>query len=319
MKVYDHFPDHTSPRSLVLGTFDGLHIGHYRIISEAKKAAGELDIPLAVFTFDPSPEEFFNNIPPSRRRLLTRYDKLNIINDLSVDVVYELEFDETFMNRPPEEFVEDILLRKLEARVLCVGYDFKFGSRRSGDTELLQAYRSENLEVIIVPPVTLYDEPVGSSRIRRLLRSGDMQRANELLARPYVARETFQPGHGRGKKLGFPTMNFSFNRTIHPPSGVYLVWLGRELRQPGVANVGVHPTVEELDEPIIEVHTLGTPPELEPGDIRHIYFEKYCRPEEKFTSLEELKRVMNRDVEKAKEEFNRLEKPDIIHKNKLDV
>ncbi len=222
------------------------------------------------------------------------------------------------MNRSPEEFIETVLLEQLQTRAICVGYDFKFGRRRRGSTELLQTYRSDSLEVKIVPPVKIYGEPVSSSRIRKLIRSADMKRARELLGRPYVVRETFQRGRGRGKSFGFPTLNFSFTRTIRPRPGVYLVWFGRRERIPAVANFGVHPTVDELDEPVLEVHTLEAPPDIKPGAEFHIYFERFCRREEKFSSAGELKEAIARDVKEAEEMFERLEKPAVLHKNNFN-
>ncbi len=319
MEIYNRLPEHTSPRVLVLGTFDGLHLGHMRIFKRAREKSNKLNIPLTVLTFEPSPEEYFNNIPASERRLLTRIDKLNIMKDLGVDVVYELEFDESIINYAPEEFVENILLERLQARAICVGYDFKFGRRRCGDTELLQAYRSDSLDVEIISPFKKYGEPVSSSRIRKLIRSADMRRARKLLGRPYVVRETYRRGQGRGKSLGFPTINFSFTRTIRPRPGVYSVWLGREQRIPAVANFGVHPTVSELDEPVLEVHTLVEPPDIKPGAQMHTYFERFIRREEKFSSLEELREAMTRDVNQAAEQFEDLEKPGVIHENNLEV
>lgn len=319
MEIFDFLPDFSRPRVVVLGTFDGLHIGHRRIIQEGLKLSNKFYIPLTILTFHPSPEEFFENVAPYQRRLLTRYDKLNIINNLEVDVVCELAFDEKIMKQTPEQFIEEILLGHLQARVLCVGYDFKFGYDRRGNTELIKSYRSGSLEVKIVPPVKLKGEPVGSSRARSLIRTGDLGKASELLGRPYTALETHQKGRGRGKSLGFPTLNFSFKQTIRPRFGVYLVWLGRVRRQPAVANFGIHPTMDELDEPVIEIHTLGQPPEVSHGEKMHIYFEQFCRREENFSSREKLQERMAEDVEKAKNLFEQLDKPKIIHEAKVDL
>jgi riboflavin kinase/FMN adenylyltransferase len=215
-----------------------------------------------------------------------------------------------------EEFIRDILIKKLNIRAVFVGDDFRFGRGRAGDASLLKKIAGEkkqDFEAKVFSDVEVDGIPLSSSLIREEIVKGNLQTARKMLGRPYTVHEKLQKGSGRGKELGFPTLNFSLDNTIRPRFGVYTVWLGRAERLPAIASFGVHPTVDELSAPILEVHTLGEPPDLKPGQEKHIYFEQFCRPEEKFSSLEELKNGIKQDIEEARRIFLKTEKPAPIY------
>ncbi|MFP4686931.1 MAG: riboflavin biosynthesis protein RibF, partial [bacterium] len=266
-------------------------------------------LPVSVLTFQPEPEIYFNNTPVFRRRLLTIPDKLRIISSLGMDNVYNIEFTENIAEMEAAQFIRKVLLDSLNCRAIFVGDDFRFGRGRAGDASVLKKFEETGLDVNVFSSLKIKDIPVGSSLIREKIVTGELDDAREMLGRPYTICESFQHGSGRGRKLGFPTLNFSFKRTIRPRFGVYLVWLGRSQRIPSVASFGVHPTVDQLSEPVLEVHTLEESPVLNPAQKMHIYFEKFCRPEEKFSSLDELKKRIGRDVQQARRSFAKLEKP----------
>lgn len=314
MELINQLPQSAMKQVVVVGTFDGLHPGHLQILRSALDRGRRLSLPVAVLTFEPDPETFLNDTPPTKRRLLTREDKINILDRFGLDRVYEVPFDASFASISPEEFVSRVLLRQLHAQWVCVGFNFRFGHKRRGDTRLLQSQlEDEGVRVSILPPVKQNQEPISSTRIRNRIRAGEVERARRLLGRPYTVFETIQEGEGRGKKIGFPTLNFPIQRTIHPRVGVYMVWLGTRPRKPAVANFGYHPTVGASDEAVLEVHDLGDPPPLEPGDRTHVYFGRFLRPENHFDSVDELKQQIQKDIETAGNEFPDLERPQPLH------
>lgn len=313
MDILTSLPDDSEPRLLILGTFDGLHRGHQKVISQGLKRAEEEGLPSTVVTFDPEPEAYFEDIPPGQRRLLTREDKLNIINDLGIDSCVELEFSAEFAELEPAEFVKSILIEKLNAAVICAGFNYNFGARGQGTTSQLRDLAStEGFELELCPPVEFAGRPVSSSRIRNLIKRGKMQPARDLLTRPYTVYETAQAGRARGRELGFPTLNFTLTGTIRPCPGVYLTWLGTKKRRPAVANYGSTPTFEGRSEPLLEVHVIDREPELGVGDRTHVYFEKFQRQEMEFDSATKLVEQIEEDVELARSYFAEHSSPEII-------
>lgn len=310
VKIHDELPRQSEPCVVAIGTFDGLHRGHQKILDNALEIGRGRSLPVAVLTFEPDPETVLNEVPPTERRLLTREDKMTILSDLGFDVVYEVEFDRSFASKAPEQFVDEVLVERLNARAVCVGYNFRFGHGREGNTELLRRRLPErDVALDVTPPVRYQGEPVSSTRIRQSVRQGRVKEARSLLGRPYTVHETLQAGEGRGRSIGFPTFNFPVTKTLHPRRGVYLVWLGTEKRRPSVANFGFHPTVGSSPRALLEVHVLDDPPPYEPGDQTHVYFGGFVREEREFDSVESLKQRIQRDVREARDRFKRLDRP----------
>jgi len=269
-----------------------------------------------VLTFDPDPVFFFRSMPVTDRKILTRHDKNAILNDLGFDVVYEIQFDEEFASTTPREFVDAILLDRLRADSVHVGFNFRFGLKRKGDTEQLQKLLEEyGTTLTVQDPVEVDGETVSSSKIRELIRGGNVEEARGLLGRSYVAYEVLRTGDGRGSEIGFPTFNFPMQRTLHPCPGVYTVWLEADRLYPAVANFGRHPTVGDAEQPLLEVHVLDTPPELEPGAEAHVHFGSFLRDEEEFDSVKELKEQISTDVREARRHHENLVEPQPIVSN----
>ncbi len=314
MEVFQSIPDSSRGRMVVLGTFDGLHRGHRAVLERGLKLAEKQNLVSTVLTFNPEPRAFFQNLRPEQRRLLTREDKLNIIKRSEYDSCVELEFTDKLAVMSPADFFYSLLVNKLNVKAVCVGYNFKFGARGQGTTSRLRELADENdVELELCPPVEYAGQPVSSSRIRELIKEGKMRRARELLTRPYTVLEVIQPGRGKGKELGFPTLNFPLVNTISPLCGVYLVWLGTERRIPAVANYGRNPAISELRIPVLEVHSLSGKPEFKVGEKTHVYFEKFVRREIDFETEQQLKNKICEDVEQARKYFAVHSRPEMIN------
>ncbi|MFB6355208.1 MAG: riboflavin biosynthesis protein RibF [bacterium] len=313
MEIINDIPDCSSHRSAAIGTFDGLHRGHREIIDRTVKWAEERGVNSSVVTFEPPPELVLTDQEAVDRRLLTREEKMRTIKDLQVDIVYEITFDREFASTSPEEFTDRILSDRLNARAIYVGSNFRFGHQRSGNVSTLkQRLEPEGVEVHPVEAIEYNGEPVSSTRIRECIRSGEISRANELLGRQYFVHERRIRGEGRGREIGFPTLNFTLERTIRPKHGVYCVWVGSSQSLPGVANIGTRPTVDDSEQVVLEVHMLDEVPEIPPGTRERIFLGPFIRNERSFESVDELKRQIEQDVQQAEKTFDELDSPDHI-------
>ena len=296
-------PDHRGCVATI-GNFDGVHLGHQSVFRHLLEKGAELRLPTTVVTFEPQPREFFQaDTAPAR---LTRLrEKLRAIQEVGVERVVVLEFNRRLAAMSAERFVEELLVKGLDTRFLSVGDDFRFGHRRQGDYGLLLRMGLEHgFEVENMNTYRLDSDRVSSTRIRELLTQGDFETAGQYLGRPY--RICGRVGHGdkRGRSIGFPTLNLNLHRRVSPLHGVYAVRVeGLEARPlPGVANIGVRPTVEGGTRYLLEVHLFN----FERGVYgEHVSVEcvRKLRDEQRFESFEALRRQIQRDAEAAKEIF----------------
>lgn len=282
-----------------IGAFDGLHLGHRALVRHAAARARALGLPAVALAFEPLPREFFATGAKPPRLSLAR-NKVALLRELGIDSVGLLRFDRRMAATAAEDFVRDMLVRRLGAREVWIGPQFHFGNRRRGNLALLQEMGAGlGFSAGEIEPVHVHGERVSSTRIRELLVAGEFDRAADLLGRPYTIAGRVVRGRQLGRTLGFPTANLRFPKTP-ALAGIYATWVHGVFEQPwpSVSSFGTRPTVEGV-EPLLEAHLFDYA-----GDLygRHIEVEFVAklRDEEKFNDLPALTAQMHRDAEQAR-------------------
>jgi riboflavin kinase/FMN adenylyltransferase len=288
--------------ALAMGNFDGVHRGHQQVIALAAKAAGQLKAPLGVITFDPHPRVYFRPDEPAFR-LMKPDQQARALEALGVDVLYVLPLDEELANMTDREFATRVLHDGLGARHVAVGFDNSFGKGRTGSPTTMRAYGQElGFGVSVAEPVSDGSgEKFSSTAVREALRDGRPEVAAAILGRPFAIEGPVQRGRQLGRKLGFPTANVMLDDYVVPRFGVYATRTrlpdGREI--PGVANVGVNPTVEGVTEPLLEVWLFDFDEDIY-DQVIETDLIAFLRPEEKFESLEAMTAQVMADAEQAR-------------------
>lgn len=304
MRVLHSLVDGTGLKAPVVtvGNFDGLHRGHRKIVEQVLSRARALQGVALLITFEPHPLAL---LAPERAPglLATPEQKLELLADAGLDVVLILPFTPALAALTAEEFVGEYLSRGLGAREVYVGENFNFGRGRQGNADLLVGLcDSHGISAAKVPEVCYLGSPISSSRIRRALRSGEVELARELLARPHSISGTVVRGAGRGADLGFPTANLTLRDQLVPQDGVYVTKVVVEgSSHPSVTNIGSRPTFAE-GKFTIETHLLDGSGDLYDRTIE-VHFLARLRPELKFESAEALVKQVRRDVERARTYF----------------
>ncbi len=301
MKLIRHLsslPNQNQACVATIGNFDGLHLGHQKIINNLKAKAQDLRLPLTIISFEPLPAEFFMPKPPSR--IYPFRDKVRLLTKFSVDNFVCLKFDQTFSQQSPTAFVEDILLNRLDVKYLAIGDDFKFGHNREGDFDLLvKVGQTAGMEVVKTATLEKFDERVSSTRIRTHLQKGEIKTANKLLGHSYQLSGRVRHGEKRGRTIGFPTLNLKLSENIAPKRGVYAVKVHglREGFVKGVANLGNRPTVGG-SENRLEIHLFDFDEEVY-GQTICAELVEFIRPEQRFDNFEVLKSQIIKDTKSA--------------------
>ena len=300
-------PAEYGPAFVSVGNFDGVHRAHAHVLREIVSRARETGGKAVAVTFEPHPTRILK--PEAGLKLLTPTpEKLRWLEGTGIDAVLLLPFGRDLSLMTPRQFVERILRKKLHAREIHEGFNFRFGHKAAGDvTMLAELGREMGFEVNVYPEMTLRGESVSSTQIRKLLTAGRVSRARHLLARPFCILGTPGRGRGYGSKYTVPTINLARYEEIVPEDGVYITWtrVGTE-RFDSVTNVGNRPTFgAELF--AIETHLLNFHPlELTPETEVEICFLERLRDEIKFPSVEALREQIARDVTKARRYFHLL-------------
>jgi riboflavin kinase/FMN adenylyltransferase len=287
--------------ALTIGTFDGVHEGHRALVRRTRELASELGAESAAVTWDRHPAETLR--PDKAPPLITSTGrKIDLLGETGLDVTAVLEFDRELSSWPPERFVEQILAEGLGARAIVVGEGWRFGRGAAGDTELLAKVGEKmGFTVEAATLETMGDEPVSSSRIRRLVAAGEVEEARELLGRPFDIDAEVVHGDDRGKSLGFPTANLStFARYLQPAQGVYAcrARVGDEWCK-AATNVGVNPTFggHHSYSPVrIEAHLIDFTGDIYGRTLR-LEFHKRLRDEERYERVDDLIAQIAKDVE----------------------
>lgn len=286
---------------VTLGTFDGVHLGHQAILRQVNTKARALNLPSVVVIFEPQPHEFFSG-ERAPARLMRFREKLLALFAAGVDRVLCLHFNRQLSRLSAREFVETTLIEGLGVQHLVIGDDFHFGSDRCGDYAFLQQMGTEfGFDVTDTHTFEVDGARVSSTRIRAVLDKGDFTEAARLLGRPYRISGYVQQGQKLGRQLGAPTANVNLRRYRSPLAGVFAVRVaipdGSEYN--GVANIGVRPTVNGLEKPILEVNLFDFSGELY-GQLIEVEFKKKLRAEQRFESVDALKAQIQRDMAQAR-------------------
>jgi len=284
MRVTELTDARPAPRSLAVGTFDGVHVGHREVIRGAD----------TVVTFEPHPSTVVapERAPPLLTPLAIKAD---LIGSLGVEELVLVRFDAAFSRIEAPEFVDRVLVGQLGAREVSVGENFRFGARAAGDAALLAA--DGRFAARVVPLCEVEGEIVSSSRIRSLIAAGEVARAAALLGDPFELRGTVVAGDRRGRELGFPTANINPTRgLVHPGHGVYAALAGET---PAAVNIGVRPTFGSRRAELIEAFLLDFEGDLYGRELRLRFLER-LRGERRFDSAQALVEEMHRDVERTR-------------------
>lgn len=301
------------PVGVTIGTFDGLHIGHQKVIETVVRKSRKEGLKSVVYTFSNIPRSV--TMQKEIKNIVTLDEKVRLIQQLGVDYLILIEFTRAHMNIPAEAFIREILLDRLDIRHLVVGHDFRFGQYAAGDFELLDSMKSQyNYQLDEIQPVIVDKMRVSSTLIRKLLSIGDIREANKFLGRRHYYRSIVRPGKKIGKAMGFPTANLKTDISMHAlKPGVYITQvLNGDRRYDAITNVGFNPTFEQK-ELNFETYIFDFSGDLYGREIVVEFFDR-LRDEIKFESKEDLVRYIQHDVEKTREYFRSLRNQNIMLK-----
>jgi len=290
---------------LLIGNFDGLHLGHQKLFNIARKYKKKLRHKIGVITFEPIPKMYFNkNLKNFRISSLNQ--KKFLLQKLGVDFVVIKKFDNKFSKIKSYNFIRDILHKKLKAKYIFVSNNFRFGNKREGNVqELIRNEKKFSYKIIKPKPLILKNKIVSSSFIRKLLFEGKLHHANKLLKRKWSIESTVQKGRQLGKKIGFPTCNLKINEYAIPRPGVYAVKISRKNSikiLKGIANLGYRPTFNQK-KILLEVHIFNFSGNLY-NKVLTIDFIHFIRKEKKFKNINYLKKQIYVDLKFAKKKLN---------------
>jgi riboflavin kinase/FMN adenylyltransferase len=301
MKVYYNINDfkQLSNAVVTIGTFDGVHKGHQKILSRLVKLASEKKGETVVLTFWPHPRQVLNPESKDIKVLSTVQEKINLLASHHIDHLLIIPFNKEFSELSSDEFVEFVLVNKIGTKQLIIGYDHKFGKNREGGLDQLKACSSKyGFEVEEISREDIKDVGISSTIIRKTLLEGDVKTANEYLGRPYSFSGIVMQGKQLGRTIGFPTANITMNDSskLIPADGVYAVMVNIEGGVfKGMMNIGFRPTVNGKDR-VIEVNIFDFKKDIYGMELR-IDLIAYLRKEEKYSSIDILKEQLYKDKE----------------------
>ena len=297
-----------TPVALTIGNFDGVHLGHQAMLIRLKDAAKRLGLPACVMTFEPHPREFFAP-DQAPARLTSLREKLKYLIQAEVDCIHVCRFNYDFARISPEQFITRILNQELSVRWLLVGDDFRFGARRAGDFSMLQAHSAANgFTLEVMPSVAIDNQRISSTATRQALATGDLIMAGKLLGRPYSISGRVIDGDKLGKQIGFPTANIQLKYNRPPLSGIFVVAVRGAIQSspetilPGVASLGVRPTIHKNGKPVLEVHLFDFNQTIYGQHVQVDFLHK-LRDEEKYADIDTLIVQITKDIVQAKDFF----------------
>lgn len=276
--------------ALALGYFDGVHLGHQKVIKSAVDYAQNNGKKSAVITFKDHPCCYFYGVCP--KYILSRKQREEEIAKLGVDFLYELDFNETLAGLSAEEYLKNILIKYFSPAAISTGFNHHFGARKSGDAEFLRQHQ-DRFKYFEIPPQKINNEIISSTAIRNYLNKGEIAKANEMLGKNFSISGKVIEGQKLGRKLGFRTANLIYPAEIVDiPFGVYEV---QTTYGKGITNFGIRPTVSSTKKAVLETHILNFDRDIYGEEIR-VEFLRMLRKEQKFNSLDELKKQIQSDI-----------------------
>ena len=303
MKIYKSFDINKNHKYsiILIGNFDGIHLGHQKLFSLAKKYKKKYSLKIGVLTFEPMPKMFFNK-KISNFRISSLKQKIDLLNNHEVDFVITKQFNKSFSKTSSLNFIKEILGKKLKPKFVFVSNNFRFGKNREGNVKQLKKFETLYSYKMIKPqPLLINNKMASSSLIRNLLQNGKLEKANKLLNRKWSIYGKVQKGKQLGKKIGFPTANIDIKDYVLASPGVYAIKVktsdkGRYLK--GIANLGYRPTFNEK-KILLEAHLFNFS-----GNLYNKYltveFIKFIRKEKKFKNVIQLRKQIKIDLLKAK-------------------
>jgi len=309
MKLITNLNEIDKPLSnavVTIGNFDGVHLGHQRIFDIARKKARSMGGKTVAITFRPHPVKVLKKGAPPP--LITDFEqKKELIEKAGIDILICIPFSMSFAAVTAQEFVCDILLKRIGMKAIIVGKDYTFGKNRKGNIDFLKSYGAQcGFEVIVTDWVFTdagESDRISSTRIREIVLSGEMEKAQKMLGRPFQLRGRVIRGRNRGGRLlGFPTANIELSEVLCPKPGVYAVTVDiLENSFHGVANIGFSPTFDD-QEFTVEVHIIGFSEDIY-GKFIHVNFIRHLRSEIRFSSVDELCEQIKEDIRNAEAIF----------------
>ena len=286
---------------LLIGNFDGLHLGHQKLFNLAKQYKNKYKLKLGVVTFEPMPKMYFNK-SIKNFRISNLNQKNKILQNLDIDFVITKKFDKKFSKIKSKIFIEDILFKKLKARYIFVSNNFRFGNKREGDVKQLIKYEKMfDFKIIKPKPLIKKNKVISSTLIRKLLINGNLDKANNLLNRNWSVEGIVERGRQQGKKIGFPTCNIDIKDYIIAMPGVYAVRVylrDKNISLKGIANLGYRPTFKQK-KILLEVHIFNFSGNLYNKHLS-VEFAKFIRKEKKFKNVNQLRKQIKSDLKIAK-------------------
>ena len=284
---------------IAIGNFDGLHIGHQKVLKEARQKARSKNLKFGLVTFEPVPTMFFNkNIKSHRINSLNQ--KIYFLKKLKLDFLIVINFNKTFSNLSAEDFIKKILFKKLKSKYIFISRNFKFGKKRLGNIKILKNFEKMYLyKVLVTTPYKEKNKIISSSLIRKTIQEGQVDKAAKLLGRLWCVEGEVVKGEQRGRKIGFPTCNIKLDSYILPKLGVYSVGVQiNNIKKKGIANIGYRPTFNGRNL-LLEVNIFGIKRNLY-KKILKISFINFIRAEKKFKNINELKNQIKKDIIKVR-------------------
>ena len=284
---------------IAIGNFDGLHLGHQKVIKEAKQKAKKNKIPFGVMTFEPVPVMFFND-KIKNHRINSLEQKKNQFKEFQLDFLIIIKFNRNFSSQSAEEFIKKIIFKKTKCKYLYVSKNFKFGFKRQGNIKTLKKFEKKyNFTNIVTKPYKKGNKTISSTFLRKKIRLGKIEEVNKLLNRNWSINGKVIKGQKRGRKIGFPTCNLKLSDYVVPKLGVYAVKVKfKNFYKNGIANIGYRPTFNGQNL-LLETNIFGINKNLY-NKVISINFKKFIRPEKKFRNLKHLKKQIKLDIKQAK-------------------